>query len=105
MAANCATKQKTRSAQALFPKIYSFSDPWIVMTPLLAPSSTNVANVPLEGRYQPIRLRKAADAVHPMVERLTLCLIDFRFHNSPEQRWHRRPDAAQGADQCRQPPL
>src|ERR1700687_1359059 len=30
MAANCATKQKTRPARALFPKIYSFSDPWIV---------------------------------------------------------------------------
>jgi hypothetical protein len=40
-----------------------------------------------------------------MVERLTLCLIDFKFLNSPEQRWHRQPDAAQGADQCRQPPL
>jgi GTP cyclohydrolase II len=24
-----------------------------------------------------------------MVERLNLCLIDFRFLNSPEQRWHR----------------
>jgi hypothetical protein len=40
-----------------------------------------------------------------MVERLTLCLIDFKFLNSPEQRSHRQPDAAQGADQCRQPPL
>src|SRR6267154_231838 len=35
---------------------------------------------PSKGRYQPIRLRKAAGAVHP-------------------------PDAAQGADQCRQPLL
>ena len=24
-----------------------------------------------------------------MVERLNLCLIDFRYLNSPEQRWHR----------------
>jgi hypothetical protein len=30
MAANCATKQETRPVRALFPKIYSFSDPWIV---------------------------------------------------------------------------
>jgi hypothetical protein len=34
-------------------------------------------------------LRKAAGAVHPVVERLNLCLIDFGFLNSPEQRWHR----------------
>src|ERR1700687_1359057 len=75
------------------------------MTPLIAPSSTKVANVPLEGRYQPIRFRKASGATHPMVERLNFRLIDFRFLSSPEQRWHRPPDAAQGADQCRQPPL
>jgi hypothetical protein len=24
-----------------------------------------------------------------MAERLIFCLIDFRFSNSPEQRWHR----------------
>src|SRR5258707_11933405 len=45
--------------------------------------------LPSKGRYQPIRLRKAAGAVHPMAERLNLCRIDFRFLNSPEQRWHR----------------
>src|ERR1700722_16944377 len=29
MAPDCAAKQETRPARALFPKIYSFSDPWI----------------------------------------------------------------------------
>jgi hypothetical protein len=55
------------------------------MTPLLAPlPPDSVANVPRDGRYRPIRLRKAAGAVHPTVERLALCRIDFRFLNSPE---------------------
>jgi DNA modification methylase len=40
---------------------------------------------PSKGRYQLIRLRKAAGAVHPMAERLNLCRIDFRFLNSPER--------------------
>ena len=30
MAPNCAAKQETRPVRALFPKVYSFSDPWIV---------------------------------------------------------------------------
>jgi hypothetical protein len=40
VAPNCAAKQETRPVRTLFPKIYSFLDPWI--TPLLAPSSAQI---------------------------------------------------------------
>src|ERR1700692_567118 len=65
MAANCATKQETRPARALFPKIYSFSDQWIVDDAAA-------------------RFAREQAAIHLMVGRLPLCLIDFRFLNSPE---------------------
>ena len=33
-----------------------------------------------------------------MMERLNLCLIDFRFLNSPEQRWHRPRCSSQASE-------
>jgi hypothetical protein len=76
------------------------------MAPLLAPSSAKIC------RERSARKTLSADSIAqgsrrnpPDGGRLNLCRTDFRFLISSEQRWHRRPDAAQGADHCRQPPL
>jgi hypothetical protein len=76
------------------------------MTPLLAPSSAKIRRERFPSKDAISRFDCARQqAQSTRWERLNLCRIDFRFLNSPEQRWHRRPDAAQGADHCRQPPL
>ena len=68
------------------------------MTPLLAPSSAKIHSGRFDRRNQPIRFRKASGALHPMVERLSFRLIDSRFLNSPEQRWHRSRCSSQARE-------
>jgi hypothetical protein len=103
MAPNCAAKQETRPAQALFPK-YTVSSTrgfprqkcrirWRRCLRALRQNLQRTFR-----KAQPIRFRKTTGAAHPMAERLIFCLIDFRFFNSPEQPWHRPRCSSQATE-------
>jgi hypothetical protein len=98
----CVAKQETRPVRAIFRKIYSFSHPWIVDDAAArALFRQNLSRTfPSKDAISRFDCAKAAGALHPMVERLNLRLIDFRFLNSPEQRWQ-RPRCSSQASECR----